>query len=145
MKVSDIVNYSFPCNLQVKHSRTSSPSSYDKDFRELIQTYAISRGKKRKGPTKILDCVDDISRNSCEVSDDIFSDADEALVSYFSDSEDERSDGDDIDASMGNKNSTLSSEEDQLTAEYLEDEVDIHQSVDDLDGNIFLQLYKVFG
>lgn len=116
----------------VKHSRTTSPSSYDKDFCELIETYAVSRGKKRKGPTKILNYVEDNSRSSCKATDCSSSDADEALVSDSSDSEDECSD-DDIGASMANMNSALPSDEYQLTSEYLEDEVDVHLSVDDLD------------
>lgn len=121
----------------MKHSRTSSPSSYDKDFKELIKIYAFSRKEKRNRPTKILDDIEDNSHSSCRAVDSSFSDADEALESDFSNSEDECVDGDDIDASVANENPCIPSEGCRLTVEYLEDEVDIHHGVDDLDGNFF--------
>lgn len=125
----------------MKHSRTSSPSSYDKDFKELIKIYAFSRKEKRNRPTKILNDVEDNSHSSCMAADGSLSDVDEALESDCSTSEDECIDGDDIDASVANENSCIPSEGCQLTVEYLEDEVDIHHSVDDLDGIFFLPLY----
>ncbi|XP_020240756.1 ATP-dependent DNA helicase Q-like SIM isoform X2 [Asparagus officinalis] len=130
----------------VKHSRTSSPSSYDKDFRELVETYAMPNEKNRKGPTKIPNYVEDDYRTYCKASDDSSSDADEALVSDSSDCKGEHSEEDDVDASVMNKKSDLPSKECELTAEYLEDEVDVHQCVDDLDvscgefpGNLLLE------
>lgn len=125
------------CHLQVKHSRTSSPMSYDKDFRELIETFAASRGKKRNGLTKISNYVEDTnSHSSLTATNGSSSDVDEALVSDSSDSEDECRDND-VDASAANENSASPSDGYQLTAEYLEDEVDIYHNVDDLDGNFF--------
>lgn len=112
--------------------------SYDKDFCELIEPYAASRGKKRNGPTKILNYVEDKNTHSSLTATSGSSfDVDEASVSDSSDSKDECRDEDDIDASVANKNSASPSDGYQLTAEYLEDEVDIYHNVDDLDGKVF--------
>lgn len=118
----------------MKHSRTSSTSSYDKDFRELIQIYATSKEKKRKTPSKLLNYEKDHTQISRKTFYDGFSDEGEASVSGFTESEDECSDQDDTYASLENGNSTLSPGGLELTAEYLEDEVDVFHSVDDLDG-----------
>ncbi|XP_020277413.1 ATP-dependent DNA helicase Q-like SIM isoform X6 [Asparagus officinalis] len=133
----------------VKHSQTTSPSSYDKDFRELVESYAIPRGRKRKRPTKILNYVEDGFRTLDSSPDDSSSDADEALVSDSSNSSSDDSSSDD---SSSNASDALVSDSSDCEGEHSEgddvdiDEVDDHQCVDDLDvscgeflGNLLLE------
>ncbi|XP_031737416.1 ATP-dependent DNA helicase Q-like SIM isoform X2 [Cucumis sativus] len=113
----------------VKHSRTSSPSSYRKDFSNLIDVYAGNRrfGNKKQTiishkPDSVLDCstdcglyeVDKISPNDLEDTDDSDSDKD-----------------DEVDSSEECLPSP--SKERTMSVEYLENEVDVFQSVDDWD------------
>lgn len=121
---------SYYSSSQVKHSRTSSPSSYRKDFSNLIDVYAGNRrfGNKKQTiishkPDSVLDCstdcglyeVDKISPNDLEDTDDSDSDKD-----------------DEVDSSEECLPSP--SKERTMSVEYLENEVDVFQSVDDWDG-----------
>ncbi|KAL5566038.1 hypothetical protein UlMin_029202 [Ulmus minor] len=104
----------------VKHSRTSSPASYKKDFHELIDIYARKRkiGEKKQmvfSPSfKKASEADDISEN------DLSNDEDDCI-----DRDDE------VNSTKPNGSMDLKGKE--MSVEYLENDVDIFQSVDDWD------------
>lgn len=113
----------------VKHSRTSSPSSYRKDFSDLIDVYVGNRRFGNKKQTVIShksDSVLDCSTNSSLYEADIISPND------LEDTDDSDSDKDDeVDSSEECLPSP--SEGRTMSVEYLENEVDVFQSVDDWD------------
>ncbi|KAJ0976263.1 hypothetical protein J5N97_018228 [Dioscorea zingiberensis] len=115
---------------EVKHSRTSSLSSYEKDFRELIETYVKEKVVriKKTGRSHAADEDSYISRSSNTIS----SEGEEAFPS-------DRNHGDDLHGANGHDidstddESAFSCEENELTVEYLEDELDNPLHVDDFD------------
>ncbi|KAK9292683.1 hypothetical protein L1049_020662 [Liquidambar formosana] len=117
----------------VKHSRTSSPSSYEKDFRELIDTYIKKRviGRKKQNITSKV--TDNASDNSSSTADGSISDADRMSVSDVDNDEDDYVDGNDDEVDSMKENGSSTSKEKQMSVEYLEDDVDVFQSVDDWD------------
>lgn len=125
-----MVKYFF--HFQVKHSKTSSPTSYENDFRELINIYSR---KKEFGKTqiKVSEDLEDASDSSSSTSsgydaDGTYNNGLENIMHYASGSSNRvRSRKDSI--SSANKDNMMS-------VEYLEDEFDSLQDVDDLDGNL---------
>ncbi|KAI4301771.1 hypothetical protein L6164_035018 [Bauhinia variegata] len=119
----------FRSNLRfsVKHSRTS-PSSYEKDFRELIRVY----GKKKKtGENKKVF----ISRESDDVSDSSdaggISETENVCPSDLDDDQVHYTEGDISATCSRNPDDSVKGKE--LSVEYLENDIDIFQSVDDWD------------
>ncbi|KAJ0080271.1 hypothetical protein Patl1_22538 [Pistacia atlantica] len=117
-----VVTSLFRPNLRflVKHSRTSSPASYQKDFCQLIDTY-VRKGKNGEmKKTIILPELDDQSDSSsgCDTSG-----ADRISPIYNLEDGDIDADNDEI----------TSTREKEMSVEYLENDVDIFQSVDDWD------------
>ncbi|KAG0479832.1 hypothetical protein HPP92_010690 [Vanilla planifolia] len=112
----------FRPNLQfsVKHSKTSCLSSYEKDFRELVNVYTSSQLASSKGGNKN---IGNCSRHS-DVSPD-----------EHGTTESGKDCGDNCDCCTGlvgdGYGQTL--EEHQLTVEYLEDELDAPCRADDFD------------
>lgn len=106
--------------LSVKHSRTSSPSSYKKDFQELIDVYARKRKAGEKQQRSFLHASDGMSKADAISQDDM------------SDIEDGYSDRDD-EVYSTKKNGSRISKGKEMSVEYLENEVDVFQSVDDWD------------
>lgn len=117
------------CHLQVKHSRTSSPSSYEKDFRELIDIYTRKKcpGKKHYSISEDPEDFSDNSSNTCE--------ADGICENNLDNFEDDASSENDDEVCLPDKTGTLASKEKKLSVEYLEDECDLFHGVDDFDGN----------
>lgn len=104
----------------VKHSRTSSVSSYEKDFSELINLYT----KNKKSFQKMIpNNLDDSSKNSSSPNGS--TSGIDLMCSNAHESDDyELSDDDDF---------LASSKEEELSVQYLEDDCDRVQGVDDLD------------
>ncbi|XP_048226180.1 ATP-dependent DNA helicase Q-like SIM isoform X2 [Ricinus communis] len=122
----------FRPNLQfsVKHSRTSSPSSYEKDFRKLIDIYVRKRNAGTKTQRMFSKVVNDCSGNAADQSlseEDVFSSS--GMIS----TEDECSDVDDDEVTLTKENGSTASEGKRLSIDYLENDVDIFQNVDDWD------------
>ncbi|XP_058084367.1 ATP-dependent DNA helicase Q-like SIM isoform X2 [Magnolia sinica] len=117
----------------VKHSRTSRAASYDKDFRELIDTYTTERVIGYREPGTILPDSKDDSDSSSRSANDSASDVDETSPYNFENFYDDHDDGSCAEVSSANENVVAASKENQLSVEYLEDELDICQGVDDLD------------
>ncbi|KAL8527980.1 hypothetical protein ACS0TY_005697 [Phlomoides rotata] len=105
----------------VKHSRTSSLSSYEKDFSELIKLYSKNKKSVQKliskdfedssnkssgSPNRGASGTDEMCRHGHDIDDNEFSDDDECWAS---------------------------SNEKELSVQYLEDDCDLVQGVDDLD------------
>ncbi|XP_042516618.1 ATP-dependent DNA helicase Q-like SIM [Macadamia integrifolia] len=111
----------------VNHSRTSSESSYEKDFRELIDTYT----RKRIIVEKENNAASCGSENNSDNSSG--SDADEMGLNDSEDLNDDYLDGNGDGVSSVNANVSAASMDDQLSVEYLEDGLDTFQSVNDLD------------
>lgn len=144
---------SFHCYLQVTHSRTTSISSYEKDFRELIETYTAGRVPCQRGLNNnnhgenfdySFESTDDCLSNdeeSCE------SDDEESCES--SDEEPESSDEEsklcdsklfdvsDIDENSDNTYSVNGGSA-VFPEDYLEDVLDFQHAIDDLDGNVLM-------
>ncbi|XP_008454261.2 ATP-dependent DNA helicase Q-like SIM [Cucumis melo] len=113
----------------VKHSRTSSPSSYRKDFSNLIDVYAGNRGLGNKKQTIISHKSDSVL--DCSTDGGLY-EADKISPNHLEDSDDSYSDKDDeVDSSEECLPSP--SKERTMSVEYLENEVDVFQSVDDWD------------
>ncbi|KAL4188579.1 hypothetical protein AMTRI_Chr08g202890 [Amborella trichopoda] len=94
----------------VCHSRTSSVSSYQRDFKELIATYSRSRVADADSKRKSIADTSDGDESS---EDDVYDSNDEAS-----------SDKDNIDDGI---------EDNELSVDFLEDELDLQQNVDDID------------
>nr|XP_048324544.1 ATP-dependent DNA helicase Q-like SIM isoform X1 [Ziziphus jujuba var. spinosa] len=113
----------------VKHSRTSSRSSYQKDFQELIDIYVtkIKTGEKKQHIfSQELGNASDTSVNTSISEQDDISETD------LSDIEDGYYDIDD-EVNSTKKNGSRATKGKEMSVEYLENEVDIYQSVDDWD------------
>lgn len=120
----------------VKHSRTSSTSSYDTDFCELIKTYTTTRVVNRKVANPISNDIEDDSDNSYDSSDDSLSNEDETSLTDTEGLEDDNIDGstsNDADVNSPVVNSSASFKGRKLTLEYLEDELDVNLDGDDFD------------
>ncbi|PON81702.1 DNA helicase, ATP-dependent [Trema orientale] len=118
-----VVTSFFRPNLRfsVKHSRTSSQSSYKKDFGELIDIY----GRKTKAGGKKH--IQEFSGASGSISE-----ADATSGNDSTDVEDCDSERDDEIYSTEQNGSRISKGK-EMSVEYLENEVDVFQSVDDWD------------
>ncbi|GAB4835804.1 hypothetical protein Ancab_039514 [Ancistrocladus abbreviatus] len=114
----------------VKHSRTSSPSSYEKDFHELFEVYSSKRsdgGGKRCTNLQGLQNQSDLSSSN---TDDSTSGAEGICLSEINNMDGSNFDGNnEVNSSM--KNDSSAPKEPQLSVEYLEDDFD--KAVDDLD------------
>ncbi|XP_058002817.1 ATP-dependent DNA helicase Q-like SIM isoform X2 [Hevea brasiliensis] len=98
--------------IQVKHSRTSSSTSYKKDFCQLIDIYARKRKNGNKKQT-----ISNCSGSSISEADEC-SDVD---------------DDDEVHLTKEDGSTASGLERKELSVEYLENEVDDFQSVDDWD------------
>lgn len=116
-------------HFQVKHSRTSSTSSYEKDLLELVEIY--SKGRK-SGKRNNL-----ISKSLEDAPIAISSLLDDSIIKPETTDNDESSDSDD-ETKMSSEYSSATVKEKKLSVEYLEDECDDIQDADDFDGNIFM-------
>ncbi|XP_039113944.1 ATP-dependent DNA helicase Q-like SIM isoform X2 [Dioscorea cayenensis subsp. rotundata] len=138
----------------VKHSRTSSESSYAKDFRVLIETYAVERRVtiKKSGCSNAID-EDEDSHVCCRSLDDSSSDGEESDEDSHvccKSLDDSSSDGykscpyhrncycdydgaDGPDTDSTDDDSAFSRGKNKLRVEYLEDELSNALFVDDFD------------
>ncbi|KAM7278194.1 hypothetical protein ACFE04_005328 [Oxalis oulophora] len=108
----------------LKHSKTSSPSSYGKDFSQLVDIYSTEHKSAGKKETSISKQYDDLSHTSADLS--LF-DTDSLSPHGLDDMED-----DDIDENDNNYNDDEVQGK-EMTVDYLENDVDLFQSVDDWD------------
>ncbi|GFZ02986.1 RECQ helicase SIM [Actinidia rufa] len=137
----------FRPNLQfsVKHSRTSSPSSYEKDFHELINIYTKKkRSDKRKNSVILQDLAHDSDSSSNTSNGSIF-EADTVSQSELDNIDNDSFFENDADISSTKENQSTAAHEKKLSVEYLEDECDLLQGVDDMDvscGEFFGQVDK---
>ncbi|PSS10121.1 ATP-dependent DNA helicase Q-like [Actinidia chinensis var. chinensis] len=137
----------FRPNLQfsVKHSRTSSPSSYEKDFHELINIYTKKkRSDKRKNSVILQDLAHDSDSSSNTSNGSIF-EADTVSQSELDNIDNDSFFENDVDISSTKENRSTAAHEKKLSVEYLEDEGDLLQGVDDMDvscGEFFGQVDK---
>ncbi|WOL03319.1 ATP-dependent DNA helicase Q-like SIM [Canna indica] len=113
----------------VKHSRTSSVSSYHKDFKELIRIYTVPRKTSIIEQKSILyDKDEDFDSHSSECG---VSDGEE--TTSLSDSGDDENENFLKRFKVDLAKDYASPKKHKLTVEYLEDELDNPQIVDDLD------------
>ncbi|XP_022965576.1 ATP-dependent DNA helicase Q-like SIM [Cucurbita maxima] len=112
----------------VKHSKTTSPSSYRKDFSDLIDMYAGNRRSGNKKQTIISHKLDSVLHCS---TDNSVREAYRKSSDDVEESDDSDSDRDDIDSEE--ECLPTSSSGRTMSVEYLENEVDVFQSVDDWD------------
>ncbi|KAK9136923.1 hypothetical protein Sjap_007517 [Stephania japonica] len=119
----------FRSNLRfsVKHSITSSPSSYEKDFSGLIDSYAKNKLSNKKEHCSISYGSDDEYDSDSSLNEDGMPLSNERKVGDFD------SNGNDAEINSADENGVGTSEERQLTVEYLEDELDCIKNVDDFD------------
>ncbi|KAL9261653.1 ATP-dependent DNA helicase Q-like SIM-like protein, partial [Drosera capensis] len=122
-----VVTSFFRPNLQfsVRHSRTSSPSSYQNDFSELIEVYSKKTNLGNTVASVATQDQEDASDVSSGTTDDRMSEADERK------SADGSSHSDDLSSSM--KNDSRAANAKELSVEYLEDDFDDVQAADDFD------------
>lgn len=118
--------------LQVKHSRTSSLSSYEKDFSELIRLYTKNKKSVQKLISKDLE---NSSKNSSRSPNGSSSGTHEMCKNVHDIDDYEFSDDDGFLASPNEK---------ELSVQYLEDDCDQVQEVDDLDGIQLILEYDLF-
>ncbi|OVA14853.1 Helicase [Macleaya cordata] len=135
METKIVLTSFFRPNLRfsVKHSRTSSMKSYEKDFRELIDSYKTQRIVGKKEDNTVVHNSEDESDYSTGSVNGSLSDAEETSPSDLDNSEDNYSDGNGVEVSSVNRNVVTSLKKKQLSVEYLEDELDVLQSVDEFD------------
>ncbi|CAI0551213.1 unnamed protein product [Linum tenue] len=109
----------FRSNLRfaVRHSRTSSPASYRKDFQQLIEMYTGNRKCNNKTQIMASKKVNDMSESSA----------------YDSSSEEESSDIDEAIVDSTKQSGSPASKIKEMSIEYLENDVDVFQDVDDWD------------
>ncbi|GAB2246446.1 hypothetical protein Droror1_Dr00001939 [Drosera rotundifolia] len=122
-----VVTSFFRPNLQfsVRHSRTSSPSSHQNDFRELIEVYSIKTNLGNTVTSVVTQDQEDASDVSSGTTDDRISEADERKSTGGS------SHGDDLSSSKKNDSRVANAKE--LSVEYLEVDFDDVQAADDFD------------
>ncbi|KAG8390992.1 hypothetical protein BUALT_Bualt01G0141700 [Buddleja alternifolia] len=130
-----IITSFFRQNLRfsVKHSRTSSLSSYEKDFSELIGLYANKKNSIRNLISKDLE---NSSKDSSVYSDSSTSRPHEMCKNEVRDIDDNDFSDDDgfsENDSLLMEHSLESMNEKELSVQYLEDDCDQVQDVDDLD------------
>ncbi|KAI9187245.1 hypothetical protein LWI28_025924 [Acer negundo] len=120
----------FRSNLRfsVKHSKTSSPASYKKDFCQLIDMYIRKGNTSEKGKTSVLQELDDQSDCSASIG---ISGPDRISPNY--NIEDGNIDEDDDEVNSTMENAPNASWEEEMSVEYLENDVDVCQNVDDWD------------
>ncbi|RWW07566.1 hypothetical protein GW17_00029052 [Ensete ventricosum] len=124
----------------VKHSRTSSVSSYAKDFKDLIGKYTVPKMTSRKAHKNISYEQKDDSENYSSGYD---MSAEEESSLLDSEEDEDVNICDNYKVNLTEDSSSL--KENQLTVEYLEDELDIPHVVDDLDGTHFHLQYLSCG
>ncbi|KVH87873.1 DNA/RNA helicase, DEAD/DEAH box type, N-terminal [Cynara cardunculus var. scolymus] len=116
----------------VKHSSTSS-SSYERDFCELVEVYTRNQKYSKKNSlmsTALVDSCDNASHTSVGTSSQ-----DEIYKSWLDCTEERTSFGSDDDLTSPSESCDLSLKRKELSVEYLEDECDIFLDVNDFDGN----------
>ncbi|CAL5410905.1 unnamed protein product [Camellia sinensis] len=118
---------------QVKHSRTSSPSSYEKDFCELVDIYTRKKRPDKKKHNVMLQDLEHDSDSSSNTSNDSVFEADRMSPSFLDNIVDDSFSENDDDVSSSKANQSTASNEKKLSVEYLEDECDLLMGVDDLD------------
>ncbi|KAF5957584.1 hypothetical protein HYC85_004809 [Camellia sinensis] len=118
---------------KVKHSRTSSPSSYEKDFCELINIYTRKKRPDKKKHNVMLQDLEHDSDSSSNTSNDSVFEADRMSQSLLDTIVDDSFSENDDDVSSSKANQSTASNEKKLSVEYLEDECDLLMGVDDLD------------
>ncbi|CAH9075950.1 unnamed protein product [Cuscuta epithymum] len=114
----------------VKHSRTSSWASYQKDFHEIISIYST---KKFKRNTLHSPDLDDASVSSISTSEYITSEVDPLHENNPNNFNDEAFSENDEDICFPRRYDLPASKEKKLSVEFLEDDCDLIQDVDDLD------------
>lgn len=108
----------------MKHTRTSS-SSYERDFRELIEVY--TRNPKYSKKTNLPQKNISVGTSSEDKINKIWlDDAEERASSSESDE----------DITLPNDSCVPALKRKELSVEYLEDECDLFLDVDDFDGNL---------
>ncbi|KAM1802118.1 hypothetical protein ACFX11_033628 [Malus domestica] len=113
---------------KVQHSRTSA-STYEDDFRELVDMYT---GKRKTGEKKKMIMSQEINDLlNCSANNTI-SEADSISQDDLANIEDDFSDRDD-EASSSQENGSSASKGRELSVDYLENDLDIFQSVNDWD------------
>ncbi|XP_022893611.1 ATP-dependent DNA helicase Q-like SIM isoform X2 [Olea europaea var. sylvestris] len=115
----------------VKHSRTSSLSSYDKDFRELIEVYTTGK-KSAKTYNLTPQVLEHSTENSSCSSDGSMTEVDGTCENEVHDIDDDvlpENDG----VGLQLENSLNSLNEKKSSVQYLEDECDLFHDADDLD------------
>ncbi|GMP40216.1 hypothetical protein CsSME_00010754 [Camellia sinensis var. sinensis] len=117
----------------VKHSKTSSPSSYEKDFCELINIYTRKKRPDKKKHNVMLQDLEHDSDSSSNTSNDSVFEADRMSQSLLDTIVDDSFSENDDDVSSSKANQSTASNEKKLSVEYLEDECDLLRGVDDLD------------
>ncbi|XP_024962675.1 ATP-dependent DNA helicase Q-like SIM isoform X2 [Cynara cardunculus var. scolymus] len=114
----------------VKHSSTSS-SSYERDFCELVEVYTRNQKYSKKNSlmsTALVDSCDNASHTSVGTSSQ-----DEIYKSWLDCTEERTSFGSDDDLTSPSESCDLSLKRKELSVEYLEDECDIFLDVNDFD------------
>lgn len=116
----------------VKHSKTSSPSSYENDFRELINMYTRTK-KFDKMQNTIPKDLEDASINSSSTSSGSASESDGTYNNSLDNIEYDAFSGNSDQVRLQKENNSSASKDKKMSVEYLEDECDLFQDVDDLD------------
>lgn len=117
--------------LQVKHSKTSSPSSYKKDFCEVIDMYT---GKRKTDERRQIISSREIKDDSDRCEGVSMSDEDDLSQDEFSNIDDGCSAEDNDEENLTKPNISRASKRKEMSVEYLENDMDVFQSVDDWDG-----------
>nr|GMD07873.1 ATP-dependent DNA helicase Q-like SIM isoform X1 [Ipomoea batatas] len=115
----------------VKHSRTSSLASYQKDFQEIISTYSTM--KKFRKNNLISPDLDDVTAISSSTSDCSIPELEALLENDVDNINDDAFSENDDEIGLPMRHSLPASKERELSVEFLEDESDLFQDVDDLD------------
>ncbi|XAR49126.1 DNA helicase [Bertholletia excelsa] len=116
----------------VKHSRTSSPSSYEKDFRELIKIYTRKETSNKKNKKKMLQDLQHASDSSGNCSNFDILEADVLSQSDLDGVEDNSFSESDDESSLGKAAGLTNAKEIRLSVEYLEDESDLVHMIHDI-------------
>ncbi|KAK6915596.1 DEAD/DEAH box helicase domain [Dillenia turbinata] len=117
----------------VKHSQTSSPSSYEKDFCELIETYANKRTCGKKKHDMVATNAEDAYETSSNSANCSTSDTENRSPSYECISGASYRDRRNHEITSMKRNTLNACNGRQLSVEYLEDDFDSLQYVNDLD------------
>lgn len=119
-------------SFQVKHSKTTSVSSYSKDFHEILDAYGSKTPKSGK---KVV--LDDWEEELDGFGSSIDAgDSDLTIIANY------KSDETDEDISDGkSRNFEVFTKKSQLSIQFLEDEHDACQDGHDLDGTNFFSFF----